>query len=193
MILQANKNELRAASVAHILTLVGILEAPLWSNRGPVIDQANIFVGNSPADEPAYCCALGCYNANIACVEVGIHFADTLLLKTGYCPDEYTHAKGLGQAIDAQAVVAGSQLVQPGDLMLEWIARLGGYHHAETVVSPPSKGQPAFVTVGGNTVPDGYHAPPGHDGQGFGVFKRHRTATDLSPGGHNLYCFVRLI
>ncbi len=193
MITAQQKTILRANTVAKSLSHVGQEESPLWSNRGEYVDRCNLYVGNDPASEPAWCLARCCYDAGMSAVQMGLTFEDTLLLKSGYCPDEYDHAKRLGTAIDASAVLAGEAEVLPGDLMLEYMDSLGGYHHAETVIIAPSKNSPLFVCVGGNTVPDGYQGPSAHEGQGYGCFKRHRDASDKTGQGHNKYCFIRFV
>lgn len=191
MITQTQKNTFRKNVVAKALSHVGDEEQPRYSNRSQFVDACNTYVGNGLGD--AWCIAMACYIAGMTATSMKLIFADTLLAKTGYCPTEYTHAKAKGTAIDPHAVVAGAAEVQAGDIMLEFIhSEDGGQlpHHAEIVITPPSKGKSAFTTVGGNTIPDGF---VGNEAQGFGVFKKQRNCTDTITGGHNKYVFVRLI
>ena len=92
MITGQQKQILRASVVAKSLSHVGEVESPLWSNRGEYVDRVNQYVGNDPDSEPAWCLARCCYDAGMAAEEMGLTLADTLLLKSGYCPDEYAHA-----------------------------------------------------------------------------------------------------
>lgn len=187
------KTALRAHVAEKALSHVGQVESPLYSNRGDLVDRCNLFVGNSPDEEPAWCLAHAVYTVAMAAQDLGLSLADTLVKKTGYCPDEYDHGKALGTLIDPRLAVKGWADVLPGDLLLVFYDSEGGGrepHHAELVITPPTKGQAAFTTVGGNTLPDGFR---GDESRGYGVFSKHRNATDTNPSGHAKYVFLRMV
>ncbi len=191
MITPTQKATFRKNVVAKALSHVGEEEQPRYSNRSAFVDACNKYVGNGLGNP--WCIAMACYVAGMTATSMTLTFQDTELAKTGYCPKEYTHAKAQGTAIDPRMVVAGTARVQAGDIMLEFIhSEDGGHlpHHAEIVITPPSKGKSAFVTVGGNTLPDGF---VGNESEGYGVFKKQRNCTDTIAGGHPKYVFVRLI
>ena len=55
----------------------------------------------------------------------GLALSDTLIKRTGYCPDEFDHAKALGTAISADAVIAGEATVLPGRSVPGMVRRAG--------------------------------------------------------------------
>lgn len=179
---------LRTNAIAKFAARVGQRESP--SNRCEIADAANRWVGN-PLASP-YCAASSIYCTAMAAEQMGLTLADTTLIKTGYCPDVYLHAKKLNVAVDPRAVVRGEATVRPGDLVLVFEPNQDGGllpHHCETVTVAPTKGVSVFQTIGANTIPDGY---TGDESRGIGVFRKRRDALSTNPGGHNRYVFVRL-
>ena len=170
----------RAAIVAQAKSQLGVEEHPRGSNGGNLVKQYLGYVGVH--DPASWCMAFACWCVGMALTLRALHFADSTLTLTGYCPTQVDHARGQGTLVSAADAAANPHAVQAGDLMVENIPGEGGYHHTGVVIIAPDA-QGSFETVEGNT---------NHSGasQGYAVMTQHRNIHDKASDGTAKYAFI---
>ena len=153
-------NGLAAAAIEFAITQIGVMEAPLGSNRGPEVDRYLRAVGLNPEQGSfPWCVAFThfCYQSaadKLGTTNPHIHTAGVL--------DHWNKAGKSPKAsrVTAAKAVADPGLVQPGSLFI--IDFGGGLGHSG-MVTEVSDGR--LVTIEGNTNDNGSR-------NGIGVFKR---------------------
>lgn len=176
--------DFRSSVVSAARGYLGQHEDAAHTNHGPFVARCLAYVGL--AEGYAWCSAFACLCVGEAAQHCGLSFTNSRLIKTASVQQQVDHARTLGTALDASLVLSGKVTVCPGDLMCEYEDSLNRYAHTGIVETSPSPATPLFTTIEGNSNTDGSR-------EGYEVVRQHRKVSDLTPGGHNKYCFISLL
>jgi len=163
-------SKLTAAAIEFARSQIGVMEEPLGSNRGPVVDEYVRAVGLDPTGEFAWCVAFTHFCYLKAAEPLGTKNPH---IRTAGVIDHWNKAKSKANVIrvtNAQAV-ADPSLITPGSL---FIIDSGGGHGHTGMVMEVADGR--LVTIEGNTNDSGSR-------NGIGVFLRNaRKIASISKG-----------
>jgi len=167
-------SDLTLAAINVAITQIGVLEDPLGSNRGPIVDQYQQAIGlNLEYGKPGYawCVAFTYYCYQQAAAEIGLSCNPHI--KTAGALDHWNKSKtklGITRISRIQAT-ADPILIRPGALFI--IDYGSGLGHTG-IVTEINQGR--LVTIEGNT-------NPGAPSNGIGVFKRSsRKISEINRG-----------
>ena len=167
-------SELTLEVIKVASTQIGVLEEPLGSNRGPMVDEYQQAVGlNLKPGKPGYywCVAFTYYCYQQATLELGL--TKNPHIKTAGALDHWNKSKtkpGITRITRIQAITDPS-LIKPGALFI--IDYGSGLGHTG-IVTEINQGR--LVTIEGNT-------NAGGSSNGIGVFKRNsRKISEISRG-----------
>ncbi len=165
---------LTQAAINYATTQIGVLEDPLGSNRGPVVDQYQQAIGlNLEAGKPGYywCVAFTYYCYQQAAITCGLSCNPHI--KTAGALDHWNKVKtnpGITRISRTQAI-ADPSLIKPGALFI--IDYGNGLGHTG-IVTEIAQGR--LVTIEGNT-------NGGGSCNGIGVFMRNsRKISEITRG-----------
>jgi hypothetical protein len=169
-VVAASHPSLATDALEFALAEVGVLEAPLHSNRGPRVDQYARAVGLDPSDALPWCVAFVYW-----CFTQAASRADTKnpLPRTAGVLNHWRAASKLPkvQIVKGELAVENPALVQPGFLFAMDFG--GGVGHMGFVAEIAGA---QLVTIEGNTGPDGSR-------EGIGVFRRtQRRLSNINLG-----------